>query len=204
MKKNFILLIALMSGFFAFSQEMKFGIRISQDNFQTAKEIVEKFPQDKNNPIFLTLQLNENWEKEDMSLLKESVIVGFKNNYLVNVCVPVPKASGEERLLPLVSLSENLKGYVNSFELSARKEDFSEEERATSQRLAFAIKRISVSLRGESQAKIYLGPFDSEYLTFIEPLYSEELIAYIDGYFTHDVDSAGEPPSEVTEFLQKY
>ncbi|MFB3851141.1 MAG: outer membrane lipoprotein-sorting protein [Acidobacteriota bacterium] len=203
MKRFLILVAVIFWGVLAFSQEMKFGIRVSQDNLQSVKELLAKNPSEKGNSLFLTIELDENWEKEDLSLLRETAKEASLNNYLVNVIVPLPQGTGEERLISLVSLSENLKGVANSFELKAKKEDFSEEEIANPEKLAFSLKRISVSLRGESLAKIYLGPVDTDYLNLIEPLYKEDLIAYIDGYFTYDVDSSGEPDSQVSDFLQK-
>jgi hypothetical protein len=201
--KRFLIFLTVVFGVFVYSQEMKFGIRVSQDDLQTVKGLLQKISVEKENSLFLTIELNENWEKEDLSFLKETVSEASSKNFLVNVIVPLPQEKGEGRLMPLVSLSENLKGVVNSFELKTKKEDFSEEETATPEKLAFSLKRISVSLRGESQAKIYLGPVDTDYLNLIEPLYKEDLIAYIDGYFTFDVDSSGEPNSEVSDFLQK-
>lgn len=203
MKKLSFFLFVLLFVSLVFAQEMKFGIRVPQQNFQNLKEIIANVVQDKENPISLTLELKENWEKDDLVSIKEIVKEAADKNFLVNVIVPLPKGEGEERLLPLVSLSENLKGFVKSFELFAKKENFTVEEQQDPQKLAFAMKRISVSLRGDSGAGIYLGPVDPEYLSFIEPLYNEDLVAYIDGYFTFDIASGGEPPTEVSDFLQK-
>lgn len=202
MKKFIILVLFFLLATSYFSQEMKFGIRISQNNFSAAMPFLEKYVQEKDKAIFLTVELNEGWKKEDLSLLKERVFLATKSNYIVNVIVPLPKNSDEEeQLLSLVSLSENLKNVVNSFEIIVKKEDFKEDN---SEKVIFQLKRISVSLRGESGAKIYLGPVDKDYLEFLEPLYNDDFIAYVDGYFTFDVDSSGEPSSEVLEFLQKY
>ncbi len=197
---SFILLLFVAS---VSAQEMKFGIRVSQDNLELAREVIEKTPQEKDNPILLTIELKEGWEKENLSFIKEVAKIASESNFLLNVIVPLPKAEGEERLLSLVSLSENLKGYVNTFELLAKREDFLEEEIEDSQKPGFLLKRIAVSLRGESGASIYLGSVDEGYLSFLEHIYKEDLIAYIDGYFTYDVDSSGEAPEVVNEFLQK-
>lgn len=203
MKKMIIAAIIILSSLTILSQEMKFGIRVEEEQFDGAGIFVPEYKSDPQAPVMVTFVLKEGWDQSPLDgrldgLLEKGAAAGHN----VSLVVPFPKSEGEEKFLSLVKLSERTKKSVGTFELLLSRENFAEEELSDPQRLAFTVKKLITSLRGDSKAKIYIGGLTTEILPVLEPLYKEDLTAYVDGYSTSEVDGGGEPPSEVTDFVQ--
>lgn len=203
MKKIVIAAAAVMISILACSQEMKFGIRVEEEQFDGAKIFVPEYNSKPDSPIMTTFVLKSGWDLSPFDerlddLLGKSAAAGHS----VSLIVPFPQSEGEEKFLSLVKLSERTKKSVGAFELLISRENFPEEALSDPQKLAFTFKKLITSLRGDSKAKIYIGGLTPEILPVLEPLYKEDLTAYVDGYSTFDVDGGGEPPSEVTDFVQ--
>ena len=202
MKKN-IIFLALIFSFNLFCQEMKFGVRVNEENFQSLNQILDTISPQSSAPLFLTISLDDGWEGRDLDTLSQIVSNAKERNLLVNIVVPIPKLQEEETLLKLIGLSEQFKDKIFSYELLFTKDSFGEETINNPDKLAYILKRVSLALRGESLAKIYIGSIDDETMNILEPLYEREFIAYIDGYSTNDVDNSGDTSSFVKDFVEK-
>jgi len=204
MKRMILLSLLLMSPLAMLSQEMKFGIRVEENQFEAARQFAAENRSKPESPMMFTVVLRSGWDLEPPDRLLDDLLSGAAGaGHSVSLVVPFPKGGGESRFVSLVNLSERAKKHVTSFELMASKEDFSAEELADPERLSFTLKKLITSLRGESKAKIYLGSLTPDFAAVLEPLYKEDLAAYVDGYATFEVDGYGDPPSEVREFVEK-
>jgi hypothetical protein len=204
MKRIFIVAVLILASLAVFSQEMKFGVRVEEDQYEAAAGIVSAAKSDPGNPVMLTVVMKSGWESAPLNepltgLLEKAAASG----YLVSLTVPVPKNEEESRLYSLVKISESAKKYVNSFELIISKGDFSQYDLENPQQMSFTLKRLVASLRGDSKARIYLGSLDSDFVSMLEPLYKEDLSAYVDGYATFEVGGYGDPQSDVRDFVEK-
>jgi hypothetical protein len=204
MKRIFLSSILLLASLAMFSQEMKFGIRVEEDQYEACGKYVSEFPSNPQNPLQLTVVMKAGWENGPANdALKNLLEKASSSGYMVSLVVPAPKSEGEAKFLSLVNISESAKKYVASFQLLTAKEDFSQDELSDPGKLSFTLKRLITSLRGESRALFYLGSLNSGFIDSLEPLYKEDLTAYIDGYSTSDVDNYGDPPTDVREFVEK-
>ncbi len=203
MKKMLIAAIVILSTMTLFSQEMKFGIRVGEEQFDGAGVFVPEYRSKLEAPMMVTFMLKDGWDRSPFDERLDGLVEkGAASGHSVSLVVPCPKSGGEDKYISLVKLSERGKGSVAAFELLLSKEDFSEEELSDPQKLAFTLKKLITSLRGDSKAKIYIGGLTADLLPVLEPLYREDLTAYVDGYSTFEVDEGGEPPSEVADFVQ--
>lgn len=201
MKKLVFFFFIIIFSCFNFSQEMKFGLRISEENFETFYPLLENFKQDKDSPLYLSLFLKENIKEIDLAYITNFIEKANSSNFQVNVILTDPQLNDEEKINFFSTLSHSLKNKVYSFELILNKSFF---EREDLEKAIYDLKRMTLALRGESLTKIYIGSIESDILDKLEPYYTSEIIAYVDGYSTFEVTSYNTPTSEVTNFIQKY
>ncbi len=206
-----VVLAAVLLGAASFAQELKqdfrIGLRAGPEQWAQLPEIMGSNPMDKANPMSLTLAIPASWAKApDWQALQTALAVAApKDEVRLAVTTELPAGPGDEASLAyLVALSEHAAPFAGTLGLSLRQADFPQAVLNDPDQLALVIKRLSSALRGTGKGQILLGEMDQASISLLEPLYSRDLRAYVDGYSTTAVNGSGEPPREFVDFLQKY
>lgn len=212
MKKIIAILLAVfaVAGVQSFAatvqQGLRFGIRVTPDQWATLEETLKNNPADPDNPVGVFIVLPAKWTVSPMWNDLDAVLAAAKAAHAeITLCTQIPASPGERSVVRyLAELSGHTQGRADVLALSLNKETFSKTLRERPDKLALVLKEMMVALRGESDARILIGDVQPEDLPLMKPLYARNFRAYVEGYCSSTTDPAGEPADEVVRFLESY
>jgi hypothetical protein len=187
-------------------QDFRLGLRAGPDQWPQLAAVLSESPAEKANPMSLTLAIPASWAASpDWQAITTALSSVPRDGVRLAVVTELPAGPEDEASLSyLVALSEHAAPFADTLGLSLRQASFPKALLDDPDQLALAIKRLSSALRGAGGGHILLGELDEASLQLLEPLYSRELRAYVDGYSTMAVNSSGEPSRDLLDFLQKF
>lgn len=187
-------------------QEIRFGVRVTPDQWPALVQTLKAHPADPANPVGVTLMITKDWaQSPDWGSLDDTVRAVDAARARLCIATKVPDAPGSKAdLTYLTTLSEHAGPRVDALGLSLSRSQFSSTLQSDPDRLALVLKEMTVALRGQTGATILLGEVEKADLPIMKPLYSRDFRAYVEGYSSDAVGPTGEPSDEVVKFLQTY
>jgi hypothetical protein len=187
-------------------QDIRFGLRAGPDAFAAMAEAIRARPCDPANPVGVTLALPKAWAASpDWAAFDAAVAAAREGHARLCVTTALPDEPEEEATLAyLATLSDHAGEWADALGLSLQRSELSETLQADPDQLALTLKRLTASLRGESDALILVGDVAEEDLPLLDPLYERDWRAYVEGYASEATGSAGEPSEEVVRSLEMH
>ena len=184
-------------------QSMRFGVRVSPQAWEELRGVLAISPCDVANPIGVTLVLPREWAVDpDWASFDSTAGAVAVAGARLTVSTQLPSdPTADTTLAYLATLSEHSEK-ADTLALDLKEGEFQEELISDPDRLAFALKRLTVALRGSSRAEVLLGDVRRDVLPIAGPLYGRDMRAYLDGYTTDERDAMGGPNEAVVKFLE--
>ncbi len=187
-------------------QSMRFGIRVTPGEWSATVEALRKHPAAPDNPLWVFLSIPKEWAAApDWASLDDTTRAIGTAHANLGICTQLPGAPGTQGVLSyLASLSEHAAGHAKILGLSMTKSQFSKILQGNPNKLALALKEMTVALRGGSHATILIGEVKTEDLPLMTPLYARHFRAYVEGYSSVATDPTGAPSEKVVRYLESY
>ena len=175
-------------------QALRFGLRVGPAQWDAMAQTLKAEPAEAANPLGVTLALPAEWAKApDWPALEaaEKAVTGANARLIISTALP-GSAEDPATHAYLVALSERAGG-ARDLALSIDWASAPEALKSSPDQLALALKQLSASLRGKTEASVLLGEVSPEVFPVLEPLYDRELRAYVDGYTSASAGASGGP-----------
>jgi hypothetical protein len=186
-------------------QSLRFGLRVGPAQWEALGQALKAEPAEAANPLGVTLALPAEWAKApDWPALEtaEKAVAAASARLIIATSLP-GSAEDPATHAYLAALSEHAGG-ARDLALSVDWASLSETLKSNPDQFALAIKQLSASLRGKTEASVLLGEVSPEVFSALEPLYERELRAYVDGYTSTSTSATGGPDGEVVHFVESH
>lgn len=186
-------------------QALRFGLRAAPAQWDAVAQALEGEPCTPANPVGVTLALPSEWAKApDWPALEAAEKAVAAGGARLIIAIALPGSVGDPATHAyLAALSEHAGG-ARDLALSLDWAQVPEALKADPDQLALALKQLSASLRGKTEASVLLGEVSPEVAATLEPLYERELRAYVDGYTSTSTGASGGPDAEVVHFVESH
>lgn len=199
-------LLCAVSIFAAYpAQALRFGIRVTPQQWDAFAQALAADPSSPDNPTVVTLSIDSSWASNpDWQALDKIASAAEKYHARLEVDTQLPAGPSDNASLTyLTLLSTHVEKTADSLGLSLDFSTFPQKALDDPAQLAFTLKRLISSLRGQSDAKVFLGDLTPGILDKLAPLYQGDFRAYVDGYMTNATNAMGEPDPAVEKFVEK-